>query len=202
MMCGGDVGCPKTYGKNLISVGSGLMSGEGKGKKIRRAAKSVEKFARKTAGKKNLKKVAGQAIEKGIPAVAGFAAGTAASSMGMNPVAGAVAGAAAEEGVRRSGVGKKLRKKAGLGVGKDVGRALKRAGRKVGHQALDEAEGLADDALSAGKKKARKALGSDKRGSGLKKTSKWIEHVKKVAKDKGIAYGEALKVAKETYQKN
>ena len=195
MMCGGDVGCPKTYGKNLISVGSGLMSGEGK---VKRAAKKVEKFARKTAGKKNLKKVAGQAIEKGIPAVAGFAAGTAASSMGMNPVAGAVAGAAAEEGVRRSGVGKKLRKKAGLGVGK----ALKKAGRKVGHQALDEAEGLADDALSAGKKKARKALGSDKRGSGLKKTSKWIEHVKKVAKDKGIAYGEALKVAKETYQKN
>ena len=47
LMCGGDVGCPKTYGKNLKAVGEGMMSGEG-----------FTRFVRKTAGKKNLKKVA------------------------------------------------------------------------------------------------------------------------------------------------
>ena len=31
--------------------------------------------------------------------------------------------------------------------------------------------------------------------------SGWIEHVKKVAKDKGISYKEALKVASKTYKK-
>ena len=35
-----------------------------------------------------------------------------------------------------------------------------------------------------------------------KKSSPWIEHVKKVAKTKGIPYGQALKIAKETYKKN
>ena len=29
-MCGGAVGCKDTYGKNLKSVGEGIMSGEGK----------------------------------------------------------------------------------------------------------------------------------------------------------------------------
>lgn len=31
--------------------------------------------------------------------------------------------------------------------------------------------------------------------------SAWIEHVKKVASEKGISYTEALKVAKESYKK-
>lgn len=31
--------------------------------------------------------------------------------------------------------------------------------------------------------------------------SAWIDHVKKVAKDKGISYKEALKVASKTYKK-
>ena len=30
--------------------------------------------------------------------------------------------------------------------------------------------------------------------------SEWIEHVKKVAKQKGISYKEAMKVAKSTYK--
>ena len=34
-----------------------------------------------------------------------------------------------------------------------------------------------------------------------KKTSPWILHVKKVSKDKGISYKEAMKVAKSTYKK-
>jgi len=34
-----------------------------------------------------------------------------------------------------------------------------------------------------------------------KKTSPWITHVKKVAKQKNISYKEALKVAKESYKK-
>lgn len=29
----------------------------------------------------------------------------------------------------------------------------------------------------------------------------WISHVKKVAKEKGIKYGEALKIASKTYKK-
>ena len=39
-------------------------------------------------------------------------------------------------------------------------------------------------------------------GHGKKKSSPWIEHVKNVAKTKGIPYGQALKIAKETYKKN
>ena len=38
----------------------------------------------------------------------------------------------------------------------------------------------------------------------MKKTKKkggWIAHVKKVAKQKGIKYGEALKVASKSYKK-
>lgn len=34
-----------------------------------------------------------------------------------------------------------------------------------------------------------------------KKTNSWIQLVKQVAKEKGISYREALKVAKETYKK-
>ncbi len=37
--------------------------------------------------------------------------------------------------------------------------------------------------------------GAKKSGGG------WIAHVKKVAKQKGIKYGEALKVASKTYKK-
>jgi hypothetical protein len=152
LMCGGEIKCAKSYGENMVTVGRGLMQGEGILKDVGKRSKKIEKAARKTAGKKNLKKVAGQAIEKGIPATAGFLVGTAAgAATGGNPVAGAVAGAAAEEGVRRSGVGKMARKKAGLG---------------------------------------------------MKKESAWITHVKNVAKQKGIAYGEALKIASQTYKKN
>jgi len=146
-MCGGELA---QIGKRLVMLGEGMMEGEGIGKKIK-------KTARKTVGKKNLKKVAGATIEKGIPAAAGFATGTAVGAATGNPLAGAVAGAAAEEGVKRSGVGKKARKKAGLG-----------------HM----------------------------EGHGTKKSSPWIEHVKKVAKTKSIPYAQALKVAKETYKKN
>ena len=39
-------------------------------------------------------------------------------------------------------------------------------------------------------------------GSGPKKTSAWISHVKKVMADKGISYKEALSVASQTYKKN
>ena len=38
------------------------------------------------------------------------------------------------------------------------------------------------------------------RGSGAKKTSPWIEHVKAYAKQHGVKYGEALKLAKSTYK--
>ena len=45
------------------------------------------------------------------------------------------------------------------------------------------------------KSKAKPQKGAKKSGSG------WIAHVKKVAKQKGIKYGEALKVASKTYKK-
>ena len=51
--------------------------------------------------------------------------------------------------------------------------------------------------------RARKKAGlGHMEGHGKKKSSPWIEHVKKVAKTKGIPYGSALKIAKETYKKN
>ena len=51
-------------------------------------------------------------------------------------------------------------------------------------------------------KKARKKAGLGHMEGHGKKSSPWIEHVKKVAKTKGIPYGQALKIAKETYKKN
>ena len=48
-MCGGEL---TKIGKRLVMLGEGMMEGEGIKKKIK-------KTARKTVGKKNLKKVAG-----------------------------------------------------------------------------------------------------------------------------------------------
>lgn len=39
------------------------------------------------------------------------------------------------------------------------------------------------------------------KGKGTTKSNPWIEHVKKVAKEKGIPYGQAISVAKESYKK-
>jgi hypothetical protein len=56
-------------------------------------------------------------------------------------------------------------------------------------------------------KKAQEKYGIDPTGGTLKlagqgkKTSPWILHVKKVSKEKGISYKEAMKVAKSTYKK-
>ena len=151
-MCGGELA---QIGKRLVMLGEGMMEGEGK-KKKKNVGKIIKKTARKVAGKKNLKNVAGEIIEKGIPATAGFVVGTAAGSATGNPLAGAAAGAATEEAIKRSGAAKKARKKAGLG-------------HMEGHG---------------------------------KKPSAWIQHVKKVASEKGIPYGKALKIAKDTYKKN
>ena len=51
-MCGGELA---KIGKRLVMLGEGMMEGEGIGKKIK-------KTARKTVGKKNLKKVAGAMV--------------------------------------------------------------------------------------------------------------------------------------------
>ena len=40
------------------------------------------------------------------------------------------------------------------------------------------------------------------KGSGMRRSSAWIEHVKSVASKKKIPYGEALKIASKTYKKN
>ena len=50
-------------------------------------------------------------------------------------------------------------------------------------------------------KKARKKAGLGHMEGHGKKSSPWIEHVKKVAKAKGIPYGSALKIAKETLER-
>ena len=52
-----------------------------------------------------------------------------------------------------------------------------------------------DDTKQEKDKKAKPHKGAKKGASG------WIAHVKKVAKQKGIKYGEALKVASKTYKK-
>ena len=39
------------------------------------------------------------------------------------------------------------------------------------------------------------------KGKGVKAPSKWLSHVKSVAKEKGISYKEAMKVASATYTK-
>ena len=57
------------------------------------------------------------------------------------------------------------------------------------------------------KAKEKAGMGLSLAGSGLKlagsgkKTSPWIMHVKAVAKQKNIPYGEAMKIAKATYKK-
>ena len=54
---------------------------------------------------------------------------------------------------------------------------------------------------------AKKMMKEDMKKRGKKMTKKttkgggWIAHVKKVAKQKGIKYGEALKVASKSYKK-
>ena len=54
-MCGGAVGCNETYGKNMMSIGRGVMEGkglaEGDGINIKKMAKKTVKKAKKK-GKK------------------------------------------------------------------------------------------------------------------------------------------------------
>ena len=102
-MCGGEL---TQIGKRLVMLGEGMMKGEGKKKEPK-----LIKKVRKTAGKKNLKNVAGEVVERGIPATAGFLVGTAAGTATGNPVAGAVAGAATEEAIKRSVLRKKQERK-------------------------------------------------------------------------------------------
>ena len=46
-----------------------------------------------------------------------------------------------------------------------------------------------------------KVMETKMEGKGVKAPSKWISHVKSVAKEKGISYKEAMKVASATYNK-
>ena len=55
--------------------------------------------------------------------------------------------------------------------------------------------------LEAGKKKRRVKKGPSASGKKAAASSKWIAHIKQVAKDKGISYREAMKVASQTYKK-
>jgi hypothetical protein len=52
-MCGGAVGCNETYGKNMMSIGRGVMEGKGlaEGDGIKKMAKKTVKKAKKK-GKK------------------------------------------------------------------------------------------------------------------------------------------------------
>ena len=50
-------------------------------------------------------------------------------------------------------------------------------------------------------KEDKKKRGKKSTMKKTKKTGSWISHVKKVAKQKGIKYGEALKVASKSYKK-
>ena len=52
-MCGGAVGCKETYGKNMMSIGRGVMEGKGlaEGDGIKKMAKKTVKKAKKK-GKK------------------------------------------------------------------------------------------------------------------------------------------------------
>ena len=46
-----------------------------------------------------------------------------------------------------------------------------------------------------------KVMETKMEGKGVKAPSKWISHVKSVAKEKGISYKDAMKQASATYNK-
>jgi len=69
----------------------------------------------------------------------------------------------------------------------------------------EQIEGIHDSKEVQGNGKKGGMLKSEMQGStfsgGAKKTSKWITHVKAYAKQHGVKYGEALKLAKASYKK-
>jgi vacuolar-type H+-ATPase subunit H len=92
-----------------------------KGKKVaEKVGKKIVEVAKSDATKRVGKKVAGEAIRKGIPLATGAVVGTATS----NPLVGAVAGVASEQ------VAEELAQMAGVGAKKKKGGALRVAGYK------------------------------------------------------------------------
>tara|TARA_R110000822_G_scaffold56916_10_gene143558 strand:- start:620 stop:1006 length:387 start_codon:yes stop_codon:yes gene_type:complete len=86
---------------------------------------------------------------------------------------------------------------------KSVSKMLLDLGKKVGPKVVKE---LIIPLLMK-KAKEQAGVGLSPAGAGLrlagqgKKTSPWITHVKKVAKDNNIKFGEAMKIAGKTYKK-
>ena len=92
-----------------------------KGKKVaEKVGKKIVEVAKSDATKRVGKKVAGEAIRKGIPLATGAVVGSATT----NPLAGAVAGVASEQ------VAEELAQMAGVGAKKKKGGALRVAGYK------------------------------------------------------------------------
>lgn len=88
---------------------------------------------------------------------------------------------------------------------KKVGKYVK----KVGKEVIDGMDGEGMKILKVMDKGLGKLKGKgmsededeEMEGEGVKRSSKWIQHVKKYAKDKGIPYKQAMSEAKSSYKK-
>ena len=107
--------------------------------------------------------------------------------------------------VGKKGVKKVVKK--GEKVLKEKGEKLVKSAKKVGSKELKKLKDLdledLKDTKKVGKyiKKVGKEVVEGMEGEGVKKTNPWIAHIKKVAKDEGISYKEAIKIAGKTYEK-
>jgi hypothetical protein len=146
--------------------------------------KDVGKMAKKSV--KSVKKAA-QGIEKGAKKVARSKVVKGAVK-GAKKVGKAVGTAVLDEAEKASGV-----------AGATLGSALAVA---VGQPELAPIAGVIGEKVAKDLgKQARKAI-KEKTGMGKPRPpSKWIMHVKQYAKDNGVSYKEAMRLAKDTYKK-
>ena len=100
-------------------------------------------------------------------------------------VSGGIVSGGSSAGISTGGLSRKL-----LGA-----RAV--GGAQVGEGWFDDALGSVVNAVSTLAPVYKSFKGKGKKGG--KKTSKWIEHVKRYARDHGVSYKQAMKEAKATY---
>ena len=99
---------------------------------------------------------------------------------------------------------------AGEGIKEEIVKVVKKKGKPLlakGKKLIEEkviepvVEKVIEKKMKKNMKQMKEPMEKVMEGTGVKKQSKWIEWVKKVAKDKDISYREAMKVAGATYVK-
>ena len=174
-MCGAGIHDEDAYIKKMKGMGM-QVEGDGFGKKLKKVGRKAKKVS-KQVGRK-ARPIAGVAIEEGIPEAADMLVEGGVTAYTGNPIAGKVAGKTTSTALRKAKVGEMARKKSGVDGKKKRGK------------------GMHDDDTDSEEDKPKT------KGSGMRRSSAWIEHVKSVASKKKIPYGEALKIASKTYKKN